>query len=159
MTPMIGQSLKEKIHQAFYWRVITNNGRWRSVRLIRTRLYQCVKTRILCIHEYLCTMIKNEQEFFKQLQEGTRILMHFWKSNQLFFGVEFHDLRCLFWVFSHSRVTLQPFTPSLEAWNSAHQVYCLKPCEFSLPQFVLYLDGRGAYEFKKIDPSVEEFGS
>ncbi len=26
-------------------------------------------------------------------------------------------------------------------------------------QFVLYLDGRGAYEFKKIDPSVEEFGS
>ncbi|CAB3986666.1 ATP-binding cassette sub-family D member 3 [Paramuricea clavata] len=26
-------------------------------------------------------------------------------------------------------------------------------------EFVLYLDGRGAYEFKKIDPSVEEFGS
>ncbi|XP_028400018.1 ATP-binding cassette sub-family D member 3-like [Dendronephthya gigantea] len=26
-------------------------------------------------------------------------------------------------------------------------------------EFVLHLDGRGAYEFKKIDPSVEEFGS
>jgi len=27
------------------------------------------------------------------------------------------------------------------------------------PQYVLQFDGRGSYQFKKIDPSEEEFGS